>query len=123
MDELVQTLEEVARRIVLADSDDISKWTAMYDHVEFPPQQVKQISPSSIFGSFKTPDEAAAWFQSEDYDDLLEEIKADGIQEPLEVFKDAGKIYIVDGWHRLACAQILGFKTVPVVFGRRIKQR
>ena len=52
-------------------------------------------------------------------DKLLEDIKKNGIQEPIEirVRKDGSKI-VWDGLHRLAIAVRLGIKDIPVIFIR-----
>ena len=52
-------------------------------------------------------------------DKLLEDIKKNGIQEPIEirVRKDGSKI-VWDGLHRLAIAVRLGIKDIPVLFIR-----
>ena len=52
-------------------------------------------------------------------DKLLEDIKKNGIKEPIEirVRKDGSKI-VWDGLHRLAIAVRLGIKDIPVIFIR-----
>ncbi len=52
-------------------------------------------------------------------DKLLEDIKQNGIKEPIEirVRKDGSKI-VWDGLHRLAIAVRLGIKDIPVIFIR-----
>ena len=52
-------------------------------------------------------------------DKLLEDIKQNGIKEPIEirVRKDGSKI-VWDGLHRLAIAVRLGIKDIPIIFIR-----
>ena len=50
-------------------------------------------------------------------DKLLEDIRLNGIQEPIEVRvrKDGSQI-VWDGLHRLVIAQKLGIKEIPVIY-------
>ena len=56
----------------------------------------------------------SAW--TEDISDLLSDIAANGIKQPLEILIDAeGMARLFQGSHRLRCAVILGYETVPIV--------
>ncbi len=45
---------------------------------------------------------------------LLDDIRANGIQEPIKYVEHNGTRYIVDGHHRYYAAQKLGIENVPV---------
>ena len=47
--------------------------------------------------------------------ELINDIKANGIQEPLKYVEYNGQMYVVDGHHRLLDAKILGLLEVPMV--------
>lgn len=47
-------------------------------------------------------------------DALVDDIARVGIQNPLEVVLHQGKVYVVNGQHRLAAARKLGLALVPV---------
>lgn len=47
---------------------------------------------------------------------LCEQITAYGIQKPLIIAFDGEKVCLLDGHHRVHCAEILGIWWVPVVF-------
>ena len=49
--------------------------------------------------------------------ELLEDIKLNGIQEPIEIrVREDGSQIVWDGLHRLAIAVKLGIKDVPIIF-------
>jgi hypothetical protein len=45
---------------------------------------------------------------------LVDDIKVNGIQEPIKYVKYNGEMYVVDGHHRLLAAKKLGITVVPV---------
>lgn len=45
---------------------------------------------------------------------LIDDIKANGIQEPIKYVEYDGQMYVVDGHHRLLAAKRLGLTEVPV---------
>ena len=52
-------------------------------------------------------------------DKLLEDIRLNGIQEPIEIrVREDGSQIVWDGLHRLAIAVRLGIKDIPVIFIR-----
>lgn len=65
------------------------------------------------------PDAEAFWARgdvdaaAEDQTAILEDIRAHGIREPLDVWEDDGRLWVVDGVSRLAAARALGLPTVP----------
>ena len=50
-------------------------------------------------------------------DELLEDIKLNGIKEPIEIrVRPDGSLIVWNGLHRLAIAKKLNLRTVPVLF-------
>jgi len=50
-------------------------------------------------------------------DKLLEDIKQNGIQEPIEIrVRGDGSQVVWDGLHRLVVAQKLGIEDIPVIY-------
>ena len=47
---------------------------------------------------------------------LIEDIKENGIVNPIEIKKKNGKYEITDGNHRLAIAKAMGIKNIPVIY-------
>ena len=47
--------------------------------------------------------------------DLVDDIKANGIKEPISIVKENGLNNIVDGHHRYFAAKILGIDNIPTV--------
>ena len=45
---------------------------------------------------------------------LVDDIKANGIQEPIKYVMYNGEMYVVDGRHRLLAAKKLGITDVPI---------
>lgn len=45
---------------------------------------------------------------------LIDDIKANGIQEPIKYVEYDGQMYVVDGHHRLLAAKKLGLTEVPI---------
>jgi len=45
---------------------------------------------------------------------LIDDIKVNGIQEPIKYVKYNGQMYVVDGHHRLLAVKILGLTEVPI---------
>ena len=45
---------------------------------------------------------------------LVRDIKANGMQQPIQFVEHNGTRYVVNGHHRLAAAKRLGLKEVPV---------
>lgn len=51
--------------------------------------------------------------------ELLEDIKTNGIREPIEIrVREDGSQIVWDGLHRLAIAVRLNLETVPVIFAK-----
>ncbi len=50
-------------------------------------------------------------------DKLLEDIRLNGIQEPIEIrVREDGSQIVWDGLHRLVVAQKLGIEEIPVIY-------
>ena len=45
---------------------------------------------------------------------LMQDIKENGIKEPIKIIEYEGSRYVVDGHHRLIVAKKLGIRSVPV---------
>ena len=45
---------------------------------------------------------------------LVDDIKVNGIQEPIKYVEHNGQMYVVDGQHRLLAAKRLGITEVPI---------
>ena len=45
---------------------------------------------------------------------LVDDIKVNGIQEPIKYVEHNGQMYVVDGHHRLLAAKRLGITEVPI---------
>lgn len=53
-------------------------------------------------------------------DALMDDIKVNGIQEPIKYVEYNGQKYVVDGHHRLLAAKRLGLTEVPIERSRVI---
>jgi len=61
------------------------------------------------------PERVTSVFDPETWEEFLESVKAEGIKVPIIVMNVNGKLYLIDGLHRIRAAKELGIKRIKAI--------